>query len=271
MNFLRQRPAHTFAMAGLIRDNGIDSPHNRGSFYACLDPQGTIRGVALIGHATLFEARSDMAVQLFARAAQNYSNLHVLLGEEDRVNAFWRYYSRCGQTMRLSCRERLMELQWPNQALEEVATLRRATLNDLELILPVHARTALEESGVDPRDVDAAGFRDRCARRVQKGRTWLWIKDGRVCFKAEVVSDTPEVIYLEGVVVSAQEQGKGYGLRCITQLARHLLERTKSICLFVNEKNSAAQAFYDKAGFRLISIYDTIFLERSTPFTTLSS
>ena len=67
MDFLRERPAHTFGMAGFIRTNGLVSAHNRGSFYACRDKRGHLLGVALIGHYILFEACSDAAIKAFAR------------------------------------------------------------------------------------------------------------------------------------------------------------------------------------------------------------
>ena len=42
-------------MAGFIRDNGLISTQNRGSFYVCRDEANKLQGVALIGHTMLFE------------------------------------------------------------------------------------------------------------------------------------------------------------------------------------------------------------------------
>src|SRR5215210_2859223 len=67
LSFLARRAVHTVYMAGLIRDNGVVSPLNRGSFYACRNAHGVLEGVALIGHATLVEARSAAALGSFAR------------------------------------------------------------------------------------------------------------------------------------------------------------------------------------------------------------
>ncbi len=128
--------------------------------------------------------------------------------------------------------------------------------------MPVHARTAYEESGINPLDVDPDGFRKRCARRIEQGKTWVWIENGKLIFKAEVVTDSPDVIYLEGVDVHPDERGKGYGLRCISQLTDMFLERTRSVVLLVNEKNRDARRFYEKAGYGLIGYYDTIFLRQ---------
>jgi hypothetical protein len=50
IEFLSVRPLHTVFMAGLVRDNGVVSPGNRGSFYASRNYSGQLEAVALIGH-----------------------------------------------------------------------------------------------------------------------------------------------------------------------------------------------------------------------------
>jgi predicted GNAT family acetyltransferase len=259
--FLAERPTHTFILAGFIRDNGMVSPDNRGLFYACRDNSGRLEGVALIGHATLFETRSEAAIAAFARVAQQSPNGHLLLAEQEKVNRFWDYYQEEGQEARLYCRELMFEQRWPVEVRPSVDGLRAATLADLDLIVPVHAETAFEESGINPLEVDPVGFRQRCARRIEKGRTYVWVEGGKLIFKAEIVTDTPEVVYLEGVWVNPQERGKGYGLRCVSQMTKGLLHRTGAVCLLVNEKNKAAQEFYRRAGYKLVSYYETIFLK----------
>jgi uncharacterized protein len=260
--FLAERSIHTFGMAGFIRSNGIVSPHNRGSFYSCRDGQGRLEGVALIGHFILFETRGDAATRAFARLAQEHSNVYMLLGEQEKVGAFWDYYASAGQAPRLFCRELLLELRWPIEVKDEVAGLRLATTDDLDLIVPAHAETAFEESGEDPLLRDPVGFRQRCARRIEQGRTWVLVEGGRLVFKTEIVADTSEVVYIEGVWVDPQERGKGNGLRCLSQLNRTFLQRADSVCLLVNERFGVAQSFYKKAGFKYVSSYDTIFLQQ---------
>jgi hypothetical protein len=46
MEFLSARPLHTAFMAGLIRDNGLLSPQNRGSLYGSRNRLGQLEGVA---------------------------------------------------------------------------------------------------------------------------------------------------------------------------------------------------------------------------------
>src|SRR6185436_9219258 len=103
---------------------------------------------------------------------------------------------------------------------------------------------AESESGVNPLDVDPDGFRSRCARRIEMGRVWVLEIDGKLVFKADIQADTPDVIYLEGVWVNPNEQGQGIGRKCLRQLSRELLSRTKSICVLVNEDDQRAHTFY---------------------------
>lgn len=260
--FLAARPVHTVSLRGFIGDNGLCSPFNRGKFYGYRNSEGELEGVALIGHATLIEAHTDRALEALARKAQECTRAHMIMGEQERIEEFWSYYAEDGQRMRLACRELLFELRWPVEARQMVSGLRLATLDDLDLIIPVQAAMAEEESGVNPLEKDPEGFRARCARRIEQGRIWVCVENGRLIFKTDVMADTPEVIYLEGIYVSPQDRSKGYGLRCLSQLSRTLLKRTETLSILVNEQNVAAQALYKRAGFKFTSTYDTIFLQQ---------
>ena len=261
--FLAERPVHTVCIAGFIRDNGLVSPHNRGTFYGCRNSEGRLEGVALIGHATLIEARTARAMEEFGLVAQGYQRTHMILGEKDKVEQFWNYYADEGQEMRLACRELLFELRYAMQVRDEVDGLRRATLEDLDKIAPVQASMAEEESGKNPMEIDPDGFRARCARRIEMGRVWLLEEDGRLVFKADIQADTPDVVYLEGVWVNPSERGKGIGRQCLRQLCQDLLVRTKSVCVLVNEENQRAHTFYRMCNFKMRGVYDSIFLQQT--------
>jgi hypothetical protein len=261
--FLAERPVHTVFMASLIRDNGLQSPLNRGSFYACRGEGRRLEGVALIGHATLIEARSEAALAAFARVAQECSLAHLVRGEQEKVEYFWSRYSETGATPRLVCRELLLEQRVPPVLRRYVKGLRLATPADIGQIMEVNAAMAFEESGVNPMERDPEGFRRRTARRVELGRYWVWTERGRLIFKADVIAETPEAAYLEGIYVNPEERGRGYGLSCMSQLGRTLLARTGAVCLTVNEQVRNTLSFYSKAGYRLSSYYDTIYLQGS--------
>lgn len=261
LEYLSARPIHTVAMMGFIRDNGIVSPLNRGVFYAYRNQTGQLEGVALIGHATLLETRSDRALEAFAEVAQKGKSAHMIMGEQQRVDEFWAYYSAAGQEYRLACRELLFELRCPVAVRRAVPGLRLATPADLELVMPVQAEMAFNESGVNPMERDPEGFRQRCIRRIELQRTWVLVEDGELIFKVEIMAGTTEATYLEGIWVSPNHRGTSQGQRCMSQLARNLLLHSNALCLLVNENNTQAQNFYSKAGYKLRSVYDSIFLK----------
>lgn len=263
LEFLAERPIHTVAMAGFIRDNGVVSKHNRGTFFACRDHQGRLEGVALIGHATLIETRTDRALQAFAQLAKSSTTTNLIMGERERITEFFKYYGEGGQQARRACRELLFELRRALQFPDPIIGLRLGTPRDLELVVPVHAQLSLAESGIDPLEVDAEGFRRRCLRRLERNRTYVWIEDGKLLFKADVIAETAGATYLEGVWVNPEISGRGFGLRCLSQLAQSLLSRSQSVCLLTNTENQIAQRFYKKAGFRVRGTYDSIFLSSS--------
>jgi len=261
LSFLKERSLHTFVMSGFIRDNGLESEFNRGVFYGYRDAAGALQGVTLIGHAIYLEIRSDAALREFARLAQSSSQTHMIMGESETVERFWSYYAAPEKRMRHECREVLFELCEPANDFAPAPGLRPANLNELDLIVPIHAALAFEESGVDPLTKDPRGFRSRCRRRIVQGRIWVLIEDGELVFKADIVSDTPDVIYLEGLYVKPNERRKGYGSRCLAQMSRELLTRTKSITALVDQEKRDAQTFLRKIGFEPRALYDTIFLQ----------
>ena len=95
---------------------------------------------------------------------------------------------------------------------------------------------AFEESGVNPLLVDPVGFRQRCRRRIEERRTWVLVEQDELIFKADVISDTPEVVYLEGIYVHPEHRRQGYGSECLAQLTRTLLDHTRSVIVLVDQE-----------------------------------
>lgn len=268
LQFLKQRPIHTVAMTSLIYDNGLVSPQNRGVFYGCRDAFGQLEGVALVGHATLMETVSDRALQALAKVAREYPRTHMIMGEQDRVGEFWESYAESGSQPRLACREWLLELRTIGTYSQATSNLRLATEDELDLVMPVQAQLAYEESGVDPMRADPIGFRKRCLRRIQQGRTWVVVENGYLIFKADVISETPEVMYLEGIWVKEDRRNNGGGIRFMTELSNRLLQKANSLCLLANELNMRALSFYRKCGFQFRATYETIFLTQKELIST---
>ncbi|HYV24239.1 MAG TPA: GNAT family N-acetyltransferase [Pyrinomonadaceae bacterium] len=260
IEFLAARPIHTVFMAGLIQDHGLISPRNRGSFYGARNRSGQLEGVSLIGHVTLVEVHTESALTAFARVARNCQNTSLIRGERQATDTFWRYFAEEDQAPRLVCAEHLLEIKDEVVVESKNDQLRLATMSDLESVISINAAMALEEGGSNPLQTDPTGFRSRTIQRIEKGRVWVWVEDHRLIFKADIVSQTPEATYLEGIYVNPEERGQGHGFQCLTQICSILQQSSPSICLTVNEHNQPAIALYTKAGFRQHSNYETIYL-----------
>jgi len=240
----------------------LESSLNRGIFYGARNAAGVLEGVALIGHATLMETRSEAALALFARLARTRPEAHLIMGEQDTIERFWKSYAGVAQEPRRVCRELLFEQRHPVKTAEPALDLRLATLADLEAVMVIQGEMAFAESGINPLESDFDGFRKRCARRIEQKRVWVLVVDGRLVFKVDVISATPQVFYLEGIHVHPQKRSRGFGAQCMAQLSQILLTHTSSLSILVNEESLRARSFFERIGFQLHGCYDTIFLEQ---------
>lgn len=261
LEFLKVRPVHTVVMTSFIHDNGLENPNNRGIFYGYRNFAGELEGVALIGHTTLVEARSeDALITLALKARESETPIHIMMSDGNSIESFWQYYSSENQEPRLVCEERLFEIKHPVMVREEVPGLRLATAEELMPVAEAHAEVAFEESGVNPMEKDREGYLKRVLRRIEQGRVWVVFEDDKLVFKADVIAETTDVMYLEGIYVNPENRGKGIGANCLSQLSRVLLEKVKYVCLLSNVDFQQAHHAYLKAGFKSKDCCVTMFV-----------
>jgi ribosomal protein S18 acetylase RimI-like enzyme len=138
--------------------------------------------------------------------------------------------------------------------------LRRATADDLELLVPACAAAHREEIGIDPLRRDPDGFRWRTRSQVEEGRSWLWLEDGVIRFKAEASAWTPSAVQLQQGWGDPASRNRGDAQRAMRDLCRLLLEQVPAVCLFVRPENTAAIRVYEGIGMhRTISYRSLIF------------
>jgi ribosomal protein S18 acetylase RimI-like enzyme len=128
--------------------------------------------------------------------------------------------------------------------------LRAARAADLELLVPACASAHLEEIGIDPLRRDPDGFRWRTRAQIDEGRSWIWLEDGVIRFKAEASAWTPSAVQLQQVWVQPSARNRGYAQRAMRDLCRLLLEQTPVVCLFVRPENDPAIRVYEAIGMR---------------------
>jgi ribosomal protein S18 acetylase RimI-like enzyme len=136
--------------------------------------------------------------------------------------------------------------------------LRAARPEDVDRLVPACAAAHSLELGIDPLARDPDSFRRRTLAQVQEGRSWVWLEDDVVLFKAEVSAWTPAAVQIQQVWVDPEARGHGYAARGLRDLCRLLLETTPTVTLFVRRENVAAIALYDSVGMRRVLEYRSI-------------
>ena len=136
--------------------------------------------------------------------------------------------------------------------------LRAAKERDYEVLLPACAAAHAEEIGIDPMARDPEGFRWRTRSQIEEGRSWAWIDDGSILFKAEASAWTPSAVQLQQVWVDPPARNQGYAQRGMRDLIRLLLERVPTVCLFVRPENAPAIRVYEAVGMRRHGSYRSL-------------
>ncbi len=261
LDFLAVRPVHTVVMTSFIRDNGIESHLNRGKFYSYTNVKGVLEGIALIGHTTLVEARTEEAIKALAFAARSAETpIHLIMSDGTSAESFWKHYAGGVRQPRLICTEMLFEISFPFLVPDCKHRIRTAKADELLPIAEAQAEIAFMECGVDPMQKDREGFLNRVTRRIEQGRIFVAVADGKLIFKADIIAETAEAAYLEGIYVAPEYRGKGIGSSCLSQLSLKLLNRVEHICLLSNVEFKNAHRSYSKAGFRNTDQCTTLFV-----------
>ncbi len=261
LEFLAQRPVHTVVMTSLIQDNGIENADNRGKFFGYRNSKGMLEGVALIGHTTLVESRSNASLTAFALVArQSETPIHFMMSDGKTIERFWQYYTDGLREPRLVCPELLFELNFPFLVQDCEWDVRFADASELDQIAVAHDEVAFIESGSSPMLKDREGFLKRCAKRIEQKRTFVVFENAKLVFKADIVSETSDVVYLEGIYVAPEYRGQGVGSSCLSKLSHQLMERVENICLLSNVEFKGAHRSFVKAGFKNTDCCTTIFV-----------
>lgn len=224
-----------------------------GRFTAAQDDRGALTALCHVG-ANVVPSGDRCAV--FADATVRGA-ARMIIGEERAVDELW---AAASYRMPRPRDDR------PGQPVYELdaapapgdTALRAATLDDLDLLVPACAAAHEEEIGVDPLRRDPDGFRWRTRAQIEEGRSWLWLEDGLIRFKAEASAWTPSAVQLQQVWVDPGARRRGYGKRALRDLCRLLLQDVSAVCLFVRPENEPALALYESIGMRRTISYRSL-------------
>ena len=249
--FLNCKPLENLIAIGLIRANGLESPENRGVFYGYFE-DGCLTGVTLVGRVALLTGSRE-AVAAFAEVAtsNHASEVRRVLGKEAAVREFDRKFNQ-GEFL---C-ESSDHLFWVNRFQGDFAGLPFLEIcrpGDFEELSVAHMDAHAEILGSVPSGRHLAELRDRLQSRVEAGRVFVTRDSQGIAFKADIVSDSEEGVYLEAVWTRPNLRGNGYAKSAMRALCKELLNKYHAVCLFADAQNKRAMAFYRDTGFEPLS------------------
>lgn len=227
----------------------------QGRFAALSDQGGELTALCHLGTNLV---PSGAGCEAFAELAGK-SGARMLIGESGAVSDLWE-----------AARKKLPQarLDRPGQPVYAIADppleggtgLKAAASADLQLLVPACAAAHREELGIDPLRRDPNGFRSRTRLQVEEGRSWLWVEDGVIRFKAEASAWTPSAVQLQQVWTDPPARRQGFAARALRDLIRLLLAGTPSVCLFVRAENTAAIRLYESVGMHHVLDYRSVLL-----------
>jgi GNAT superfamily N-acetyltransferase len=214
---------------------------------------GTLRALCHLGTNVVPSGTGCGAfAEIAARAAPR-----MLIGEQEAVSALWDAARRkLGKPREDRLGQPVYVSTVPPEAGE--TGLRPATRADLDVLVPACAKAHFEELGVDPLRRDPNGFRWRTRVQIEEGRSWIWVEDGVIRFKAEASAWTPSAVQLQQVWVDPPVRRRGYAERALRDLIRLLLAEVPAVCLFVRAENTPAIRLYETVGMKHVLDYRSV-------------
>jgi ribosomal protein S18 acetylase RimI-like enzyme len=224
-----------------------------GRFSGVADASGSLTSLC---HAGANVVPSGAATGVFAPVTAG-SHARMIIGEAGAVGELW------DAARHLLSSPREDRPHQPVYAINEPPAagetgLRAATTADVDRLVPACAAAHELELHLDPLARDPEAFRWRTEAQIDEGRSWLWIRDGVILFKAEASAWTPSAVQLQQVWVDPEVRGQGYGARGMRDLVRLLLNSTPAVTLFVRAENTPAIATYEAIGMRKVLEYRSI-------------
>ena len=268
LSFLEDEPVLNVYLIALVLRDALARPHD--SWWGARR-DGRLTALLYVGahSGAVLPAGDDLeAHRALGRAAREEKPLSPgrlqVIGPRGAVAALREHFPGPGATARLERSQVYLVLERmpgsdPSMAAPELRTARR---EDYAFLYHAGADLRTEELLEDPRTIDPVAFARRVEEECRDGWTWI-LRDARgLCFRAGVSALTSEAAQVSGVYVPLALRGQGIATRALGELCTRLLQRSRVVCLFVNDFNQPALALYRRLGFRQLAPWTSVFYVR---------
>lgn len=255
----RDPVAHCF-VTSRVRVAGVDPWRLGGDILGYFSNDG-LESVVYCGANLVPIATTPASRAAFAdRLRQMGRRCSSFVGPADQVLDLWRLLEPAwGPAREVRANQPLLVMDTPSDLAVD-PLVRRAVMDDLDVLVPACIDMFIAEVGVSPVAGGAmSAYRARIAELVQAGRSFVRIEDGVVVFKAEVGAASDRVCQVQGVWVDPAYRGRRISEHGMAQV---VLESQRTIAptvsLYVNDYNTAARHCYASVGFRQHGTFATV-------------
>ena len=264
--FLDREPVVNVYLLALTLRDGLS--HARDEFWGARR-DGEIVGLIHLGGQTgaiLPIGRDPAALDVLARIAvdrlPHVPRRFQVIGPRPAVGAVTTQILKTGRLPRLERRQIYLSLAPADlRPFDRLPELRAATREDFDIAYESGALLRAEELEEDPRLTDPAGYSRRIEEECRDGHTQLWIDARGLCFRASVSALTPDAAQVSGVYTPPDRRNQGLARRALSELCTRLFERSRAVCLFVNDFNAPAISLYRRIGFRECAEWASAFFD----------
>ncbi|HJX78499.1 GNAT family N-acetyltransferase [Glutamicibacter sp.] len=140
-----------------------------------------------------------------------------------------------------------------------IRSLRVATLQDFDLVLPASAAMFEEELGYSPLENGGGYYRSRVRQLIREGHTLIDTDEyGEIIFKADLGTVTTAAVQIQGVWISPRHRGQGLSTGYMAATVAYALRFAPTVSLYVNDFNLPAIRSYERVGFEQVGTFATI-------------
>jgi len=245
LSYLAAAPLRNLIIIGFLKSDGRCDDNTVFSFWK----DGAYKGVGLLGSAAAWAGGVEVARALGEKARESgTSQLNTVVGLTDEVEAFLQASrdnrSRKTETHLLYVLRR-GELNVPPPG---PVSLRPARREEGEELFRIHSDLFFELVG--SRLPEPENSKQRLLRRIESGKIWIACEQDKIVFKADLATETAEIVFIEAVWTIPDLRGQGIGLKALSALCAHLLDTHPMLVISLGKDRSHLEHFYQRIGFK---------------------
>jgi predicted GNAT family acetyltransferase len=224
------------------------------------EDDGEIAALCYVGANLVPSPAGAQAIEAFAKRARRagrYSS--SIVGPKESVLGMWEQVAEAWGPARA-----VREYQ-PVLSIDHLPRIsadncvRRVELVEIPQLLPASVAMFAEELGISPIGVDGGAlYRAKVAEQIASGSVFALFENGEVIFKCELGAISPSACQIQGVWTKPDHRGAGIGTAGLARVVEIALAIAPTVCLYVNDFNTAARRSYEKIGFREVGAFASV-------------